>query len=281
LCKQTLATDDTRVTGEDVTPYARAYAAQERGWRGMCKWVWLASSERLKHLALIRASDASRRFALNSCLFFALGLVCFQGTRVGWHRVSTAAGSQEASRPSGQGWTRVAPSSAANPVELWWNPGQAVIGGVLGGLAGLAVMGIARGAAAKGVQRAHRGEFRGEQRMTAALHYSSAWGVLALPAALVCLVRPLALIGEAARWSWSPPDVGVLTVAGVLAALSSTGWWIWLVRLGSTAPTATRVRVAAFFLVGAPLLVVAAGSAWWYGLEWVSPRLFARLDLQF
>lgn len=281
LCKQALAADDLRVTGEDVTPYAKSYAAGERGWRGMCKWVWLAGSERLKHLALIRASDASRRFALNSCLFFALGLVCFQGTRIGWNRVAKAPDSQTAARPTGQGWVRVVPSSAGNAVELWWNPAQAVIGGVLGGLAGLAVMAVARAMAAKGVDLAHRSAFRGEQRMTAALHYSSAWGVPALAAALFCLARPLALAGEAAKASWLPPEAGILTLGGVLAALSATGWWIWLVRLGATAPTATRGRVAAYFLVGAPFLAVAAGTGWWYGLEWINPRLFVRLNLQF
>ena len=75
--------------------------------------------------------------------------------------------------------------------------------------------------------------------------------------------------------------MAILTVAGVLGAISATGWWIWLVRLGATASPGASGGVTAFMLVGAPGLAIAAGAAWWYGWEWASPKLFTLLNMQF
>ena len=65
---------DDRVTGADVTPYAKAYTQGDPGWSAMCRWVWFAGAERLKHIALMRASAAARRFAWTNTLWLALGL---------------------------------------------------------------------------------------------------------------------------------------------------------------------------------------------------------------
>lgn len=78
---------EDRVTGADVTPYAKAYAQGDPGWRTMCRWVWSSGSERLQHVALIRVSAAARRFARINALLLALGIAGFQATRVGWHAV--------------------------------------------------------------------------------------------------------------------------------------------------------------------------------------------------
>lgn len=280
LCHQPLTVMDSRPTGEDVTPYARS---RERG-RGklseMIRWVTLASSQRLKHLAMIRASDASRRFALVSCLWFALGLAVVQGSRTGWRTVLVAADSASVIKPTGQGWIKAAVWRSGGS-ELWWNPAQAMIGAAAGGVAGLLILGIWRALLTAGVRIAHGGEHRQEQRMTAALHYSLAWGGPALAAALLCVIRIPVIIGETAHWSWTPPDMGILMFCGILAAVSATGWWIWLVRLGATAPQVCRGKVTAFFLIGAPLLTAGAGAAWWFAWEWGGPKLFEAMNLQF
>jgi len=280
LCQQSLAVEDSRSTGIDITPYAKSLEAGRGEWAAMCKWVCLAESRRLKHLALIRASDASRRFALISCLWFSLGLAVVQGARSGWHQVLVAPDSTAIIKPTGQGWTTVA-TNLGSGVELWWNPARAMVSAVAGGLLGLAVLSILRGMATAGARHAHGAAVRDEQRMTAALHYSMAWGGPALAAAMLCVLRIPAIVGETARWSWAPPDTGVLMLCGILAAISATGWWIWLMRLGATAPQVSRGRVMAFFLIGVPLLAAGGGAGWWYGWEWGGPRLFAALNMQF
>lgn len=281
LCKQPLSVEDVRSTGEDITPYARAFAEGRSGWLEMCKWICTAGGQRLKHLAMIRASDASRRFALVSSLWFALGLTIVQGTRVGWHALRVAPDLPNTSRPVGQGWLKILAAGPTNTTELWWNPAQAMIAAVCGGLAGLAALLLWRALAAIGVSLAHPSEFRREQRMTAALHYSLAWGAPALLAALACILRPVTIYGDAARVSWTPPDVALLMLGGVLGAISATGWWIWLVRLGATAPPSASGRVTAFMLLVAPGLAIAGGAGWWYGWEWVEPKLFTLLNMRF
>lgn len=280
LCKQSLAVEDFRATGEDITPYAKSLAAGRGGWLAMCQWVCTAGGQRLKHIALIRASHASRRFALICCLWFSLGLALVQGTRTGWNATRVFPDTPIV-KPAGGGWMKLVTSSATNPNELWWNGAQSLIGAVVGGLSGLLILALWRTLAGVGVILAHPASFRGEQRMTAALHYSLAWGMPAFLASVLFLFRPLCICGETAKASWAPPDSMVLTVAGVLGAISATGWWIWLVRLGATAPPAVGSRVTVFMLVGAPGLAIALGAGWWFGWEWISPRLFTLMNMQF
>ncbi len=283
LCKFPLpVTGDERITGADVTPYAKAYADGEAGWWAMCRWVWSASTERLKHLALMRSSAASRTFALHTSLLLALGMTVSQGTRVGWFRVLRAGGEV---KPAGRGWLLVGESSRSSvpgfAADLWWNPAQAMIGAVIAGLSGLLILWVLRHVVGAGIGLSHQRPYRGERRMSAALLYSAAWGVPALMGAALCLLRPFAWVGEVVRWSWTPADHTVRMLAGTIAALSAVFWWIWLVRLGSTAPQATRMRVMAFFLLGAPVIAAGAAAGWWFGLEWLFEKLFFRLNMHF
>jgi hypothetical protein len=237
----------------------------------MCRWVWLAGAGRLKHLAMMRSSAASRAFALHTSLLLALGLAVFQGTRVGWHRGPAGVASV---RPAGRGWLRATES-------LWWNPAQAMIAAVIAGVGALVLLWIARRLIGVGIGIAHQRPYRGEWRMSAALLYSTAWGVPALIGAALCLLRPPAFLGDAARWSWAPADQTLRMLAGGIMALSLVGWWVWLIRLGATAPQATRTRVMTFFLLGAPLLFGGVATGWWYGLEWLYERLFVKINLHF
>jgi len=257
----------------------------------MAEWVWYASGERLKHLTLMRASAASRQFAWLNILLLATGLGLFQATGVGWRWVTDSptiepTGSVD---PSGEGWIHVAAAPRPFPpgqpaemaVDLWWNPAQMVIVVVAAGLAGLLVLRLGLLLVRIGVRWAHAVSYRKEQRMTAAIHYSTAWGIPLCVAAVVVGLRPVSYVGTMERWSWCPLQEGFVLAAGVLAAFGMVMWWFWLWRLGASAPARTRGRVIAFFAVGAPLIVAVTTAAWWWGLQLLYNPLFTALDVQF
>ena len=282
---------DARVTGADATPYAEAYACGVPGWRRMAEWVWFADAGRMKHLALMRASAASRRFCTLNLLVLAGVLSLFQATRVGWRWVtaSPAVEPTGAIEPAGEGWLLVASAPRPLPpnlpgeraVDLWWNPAQMLIAVALTLVATLLLMWVLLAVVRWGLGRAHVPSLRGEQRMTAALHYSTAWTVLMIVAALVTAFRPLGYIGQMQRWFWFPPDQGFTLSAGVFAAFGVTMWWFWLVRLGFAAAERTRGRVVVFIGLGVPLLAAAAVVAWWQGLDRLYPAMFEAMKMQF
>lgn len=282
---------DDRTTGSDVTPYAKAYSRREPGWRRMCEWIWYAGSERLKHLMLMRASAASRRFARVNFILLALGLALLQITRVGWHRVTDTAAIEAtgSTQPAGKAWIHVAAAPRPLPigqtaeihVDLWWNPVQAAVAALTASSVGLLALWLVLSLTRWGVERSHRGPFRGEQRMTAALHYATAWHVPMVVGAMLVALRPIAYIGTMARWPWCPPDRVFVLSGAVFAGVGVIGWWFWLVRLGAAAPAQTRKRIITFFAAGTPLVVAAGGTLWWWGLELTHRVLFAVLRLNF
>ncbi len=282
---------DARATGDDVTPYANAYAVGARHYRGMCRWVWFAGWERLKHLALMRPSAASRRFARTNILLLALGIGIFELTQIGWRHVSGLPRLDPtiSAQPVGDGWVHVAAAPRPLPpdvlpetyVDLWWNPVQAGIAAVSGIVVGLILMCLLLVLIRVGITRAHLPPYRSEQRMTAALHYSTAWGIPIVVAALLGGLRPLSLIGAMEQWPWYPPRGGFLLLAAVLAGSGVTLWWFWLIRLGATAPAKTRKRVITVFAVAAPLILLAAVAGWWWGLKLGHRHLFTLLRLNF
>ena len=75
---------DLRATSEDTTPYALAYAEGNRAWWRMCRWVWGATTERLKHLALMRSSPASRHFQFVNILLLAFAAIILQAAYTGF-----------------------------------------------------------------------------------------------------------------------------------------------------------------------------------------------------
>jgi len=266
-----------------------AYAAGESGWRTMLVWVWAAGAARLKHLAMMRDSAASRRFARLNLLCLTLGLGLVAWTRVGW--AWTGGGAARASdaliRPLGEGWVRVAsapePLPAGWPVEtptaLWWNSAQAILAVIASTVTVLIVVLAWTWVMRFGVRRAHRFDYRGEQRMTAALHYGTAWIVPLMVGLLVYATQPVSYVGPLIQSSWIPPP-GVFTlVVGGVTGLGLVLWWFWLIRLGFTAPANTRARVVLFFAVGAPTLTAALLTAWWLGLPYILTPLFRAMGI--
>ena len=282
---------DDRVTGADVTPYAKAYAQGHPSWWTMCRWIWSAGSERLKHIALMRTSAAAKRFAWINTFWLALGIAGLQATRIGWREVggSPVVEPSGSINPMGRGWLHVAaaprplpPGQAPQiPVDLWWNPAQAMIASVIAGLAVLLLMWLLILLIRTGVALAHTAAYRGEQRMSAAFLYSTAWWVPALVGIVICFLRPLAFVGQLRRGWWYPTDRGLTLIAGAFVGLAATLWWFWLIRLGATAPARTRSRVMAFCTLGIPPMLAGVSLMWWVGLDKLHEFLIVPLNMRF
>jgi len=278
-------------TGTDVSPYARSFAHGKAGWRSMAEWIWFAGAGRLKHLAMMQASAASRRFARVNLLMLAGGLTVLQATRIGWRAVSAspAVESSGAVEPMGRGWLHVASTPSAirmalsseRPVDLWWNPAQAIIGGVFAGLFALLLMGMVLVIVRAGLTQAHAPLYHKERRMTAALHYSTVWAAPIVIGLLFFVFMPLHWIGAIRHWPWYPSSQMIWIVAGILDGFGFLMWWFWLGRLGMTAPQEPRAGVVAMLVGGTALTAAAAFFAWWYGTNGFCGLVFERFQLAF
>lgn len=274
-----------------MTPYARAYARGEPGWWAMAKWVWSAGWGRLKHLALMRSSAASARFQRMSLVFLAGAFALFETTREGWRWVTVSpviepTGSVE---PAGKGWLHIAAAPRPLPpghppeayVDLWWNIAHTVIAAAVLMSVGWVVLWLLLLAIRVGVTWAHKPPYRYERRMTAAIHYATAWCMPVFFAAMIVALRPISFVGKIAGWKWCPPQRLFELPAAVLVGIGVAMWWFWLIRLGATARGGTRGRVVAFFALGVPALVGLTGAGWWYIVEPVYPQLFEKLGVNF
>jgi hypothetical protein len=289
LCSVKLPTSgDRRATGNDVTPYATAFNADEPARLiPMYKWVWFAGHQRLKHLAMMRASDAAERFAWIHLLILTLALGAFYATALGWRFVSSAeASTSNLVRPTGKGWFRVAevpninPTQATSPLAgLWWNPAHSLLGGAIAIVAAFILIAIARALIRSGLELAHAKQYRGEQRMTAATCYATAWLVPVIAATIFLWVRPTVFVaGEA---TIPGGDMIFLLPAGILAAIGLIFGWFWFLRLAATAPVDTRTRVTIMCALGIPAIILAGAAAWWYGLERICDPLFSAMNMSF
>jgi len=283
--------EDDQSTGADVTPYAQAYACGEPGWLDMCRWTWSAGWGRLNHIALMRASAASIAFSRISFVLLATSLTLLEMTRKGWKQVTNSPAIEPSGlvTPIGRGWLHIAaaprplsPERAPEiPVDLWWNITHTVLAAAitmtLGWIALWLFMTLVRG----GVAWAHKPPYRHEQRMTAALRYSTAWCVPVLLAGMVVALRPISFVGKISDWPWYPPQRALELFAGVILGFGIMMWWFWLIRLGSTAPRKTRGRVVTFFILGLPVLVACAVMGWRIVIDPLYPRLFEMLGVSF
>ena len=286
LCNATLGTDSVNA-GADVTPYAKAYAQGRSAWRLMNEWVWFAGWQRLKHIALIRSSAASRLFMKTNVFLLASCLIIFEATQTGWRLDVQENVESAVAAPTGGGWLRLSESSTIQqpagkiPMRraLWWNPIQsgfaavhAFIFGLIACLIGLRLLQV-------GIARAHDSNHRHEQRMTAALRYSTAWVVPVALAMIVAALKPIAYAGEVRQWSWYPSPQGFELGAAVLAAFGFFMWWFWLIRLGTTATGKIRGNVIFFMVVGVPLITGIVGLAWYYSVEALNRTLFQFMNV--
>ncbi len=257
----------------------------------MCWWVYLAGNHRLKHIAMMRSSAASRRFAWLAAILSALALSLLQLSIVGWRQVTSLPAVEPTGSitPSGQLWKHVISRPRPLPtnlvpqtyVDFWWNPAQSATGVVLGILGGGLTLWLFLSLLRIGITKSHTSAYRHEQRMSAAIHYSCAW---LAPLAVTCLLMPLLPLLQAgliAGWRWMPaPEVPTIT-AGVIAAIGLVLWWFWLIRLATTAPEDTRQRVVVFMAIGVPAMATGLAMAWWYGVDYAQQWLFEVMRVQF
>jgi len=287
LCGYIIA--DERATSEDTSPYAVARADGERGWHRMCRWVWFAGPVRLKHMALIRASRASVRFARINTVLLALGLALFLATTNGWRWVTQSIALDPHMEPRGIGWLKAAsvPSEflatqlTQVPATLWWNPVQSIIAFDIGCAVSLIALWLLQTLTRVGATLALQSAYRNEKRMTAALHYGTAWLLPILLGVLIACLRVISFFAEMRHWSWWPPRMLFELSAAVMVAFGAVLWWYWLIRLGMTAPPSTRVRVVAFLAIGPVVLLSVIGFGWLRGLDEAYRFVFENWKLMF
>lgn len=245
----------------------------------MIKWVWFAGAGRLNHVALMRTSAASRRFARINIFLLACLMGALQWTRIGWTGTTEAIGvdAGRVIKPGGEGWFHIAsaprpllPNRALElPVDLWWNPAQSLIAMTSGMVLSLILILLVLVFLRKGVTKSLIPSYQQEQRMTAAILYGTAWSFWVMLASIVYCLTPIAYIGEISAWSIYPGENVFISVAAILAGIGSTLWWIWLIRLGATVPESCRGRVVAFFSLATPVAIAVAVCIWLYGLDWL------------
>jgi len=282
-------TGSDAATGKDVTPYAVAHEGGRRGWHAMCEWVWFSGAGRLQHLALMRASGPSRRFARNNRLVLAAALALWLATSVGWREIAQSTAIDPQREPVGRGWIRLVATAPAEtehvaedtPVVLWWSPIQAIcaLGGGL--VVALALLLMVEGLLRWLIAVAHGRSLREELRMTAAMHYATAWWLPVAVGLLVGGLKPIATLGRVARWRWYPTPAAFELSGAVVVAFGAVLWWFWLVRLGMTAPARRRARVVVVMAAGALAVVAISGSIAWFGAWHGLTALFALCRLTF
>lgn len=274
---------DRRTTGTDVTPYALSFENDQPRLFRMCKWIWTAGPERLKHLAMMRASSASRRFATIHVVFLALALGALRTTLLGWRVVSRAqASTGSVTGPTGKGWFRIVSlsplpgdESASAIAGTWWNPAQALLGGAIALVAAFVLIAIVRGLIRVGVETAHAKVYRGEQRMAAAQCYATAWLIPIILATAILWILPVTITGT------SLSGMLLLIPAGIIAGIGVIFGWFWSLRLAATAPVDTRGRVTIMLALGAPAITLAGAATWWLGLDKLYNPLFDALQMSF
>lgn len=257
----------------------------------MCQWIYFAGSHRLKHLALMRSSAASRRFAWLMIALSAIALGLLQLSIVGWRGVTALPAVEPTGSitPAGQFWRHIASRARPLPLDLapqtvvdfWWNPGQSIAGFVLGLLGGGLSLWLFLLLMRVGITKSHSLAYRHEQRMSAALHYSLAW---LIPLALTCammLFFPLTQAGRISGWLGVSAPSALTIAVRVVAAIVLILWWFWLLRLAATAPRDTRRRVVVFIAIGTPTIVTGLAMAWWHGTGVVLQLLFAAMRIDF
>ena len=270
--------EDEPVTAEDTTPYAQSEQPGRREWWVMTEWIWTAGAGRLSHLSLMRASPPARRYAGKSLNLIALvGAICWLSL-TGWHEVTLQSVDEggQPSEPAGRAWCELVttpaetPIPSANPsrvIAWWWNPLLASSGAVAALVWAFILSRLLLSILRRGVERSLPERYRGQERLSAALCYSTAWATPLIPAGLVLALLPLCRLAEVGDWPIKPPAVFVYVPAAVVAGFGAFMVWFGLIRLAMTVPVRARTRVVVFCGLGMPLIaaVLILGSIWGLG----------------
>lgn len=278
---------DASVTSADFTPYSQAYVEGKRRYFRMIAWVWRAGGARLRHLALVQSSAASKHFATIHLVWISIVVFLLELTRAGWHSVSgTGAGPFQ---PSSEGWFRLGgmerPFPAGVPTsrtaDLWWSPAQALVAGVLALLLAPLALLLMHKLIRAAISISYPVRYRDEFRMSAGMHYATAWFLPAILGGLLVLLRPWAFYGNAQAAGPVIADGTIVVLAATPAVFSFIGWWFSLVRMGFAAPQRCRSRVVAALGAIAPLIVAGVCVGWWFGFPLLVGLIYELLHIQF
>jgi len=237
----------------------------------------------------MHASFSSRRFARISLFMLTVAMAIFQAsaTSHGWHAGRRLLKTEPPIQPTGRGWFQIAevPGEMLSrlaleaDVALWWNPAQSLIVLVTAFGVGLLLVSLSMAIVRAGLVSALRPEDRDAERITAAIHYGTAWAPIIAVGLFVGVFAPIARIGDVAHWSWYPSRQFFEFSSAVLVAFGAVLWWFWMLRLAYASAPAVRVRVTAFSAMGLPLIAGGATSAWWFGLDRCYGPLFELIGL--
>jgi hypothetical protein len=133
----------------------------------------------------------------------------------------------------------------------------------------------------KGAAGLHQAPHGGEQRMTAAIDYSTAFALPIVIGALVGTFHVLSVVGSAGQWAAYPPAGSFKLIAGIVAGLGAVFWWFWLLRLGAAAPARSRRAVMTFLGAAVPLIIAGVAIGWWFALDASLVPLFKRMGINF
>jgi len=255
----------------------------------MCRWTFAASNARLSYLSLVRLSPASRRFARNNLLLFALAATCLQLTHAGWQRI-LATGPEDTDRTADirtAGWYELGTSeldpSASNNTgrsfNIRWNPAITFTTAAVTFFVALVIGWWWLRWVDWGAQAALGRSRREEGRLSCALRYSTAWLVPVCAPAMLILLRPLWYLNEARGWNLFPQTIVLYLPVVIVTALGMILWWLWLIRLSLTVPLQVRTRVLIWYTMAAPVLGIALVGGAGYGLHRGSTELFAALGM--
>lgn len=249
------------VTSGDTTPFARDHRRNRPARRAMRFWVYTAGAERLRHLSLVRSSAASAAFARSHVFRLAGAAVLFELSRTGWHYVVRTAenASLLAAEPAGRSWLPVAVADTAahrlGCVAVWWNPGRSAVALIAACVTGLVVAYGAIVVLNIGAWRVIGRPHRDQQRLRAAIHYSTAWGQPLVYASFLLVATPLVRVLGIWGVPFVPSTTWVDGAAALLAGLAALMWWFWLVRLAYALPADARARTMVYYTAVAPVLV--------------------------
>lgn len=269
---------DEGVTLDDRTPYAIAREEGSGGFFKMCKWVWTAGGNRLKHLGLSRPSAHSRRFARINILLFSIASSLCILANAGWHSVQSGPGMEgQSTTPAGKGWKQVVlsaqasfdPSTSADTVivsSMWFNGTWALFAAsicfVCTLILGMLLVGVVSAMAGRSLQPEHRTD----SRLRCGIHYGTAWLQFVILAMLLFCLRPVASVGRITDWPMTPSPIVIDAAALVLATLGLMLGWFWLIRLGGGVPKSSRQSVNRFFVFWGPIGMTLVLGWYLYGL---------------
>ena len=282
------ALDALEAVSDDTTPYADAAA---RSYLKMMCWVIFAGSFRLSHVARMRRSRSSLRFAALSLGMLGLAGALAVVPTHGWERIEDRGASYPDGypEPAGNGWQLIGKLprppglTAGEPimVRLWWNPGLWAVSFLANFLGAFSLGWFLILWVTVRSNRALLAEYRDEKRFTAAIDYCTAHVPILLLAAAIYGSSLLQALSRIQQWEVQWPRYLHTVPAYLLGGFGLFVMWFWLLRVAYTAPPATSAKTGRYFGLWAPLFAVVLFGGWIVGQYYAMPHIARLLHMSF